>query len=175
MAKIAMVIAHKDFRDEEYFIPKDILMSKGIEVATISTSLDKAVGMFGGEANIDALINNLNVKDFDAVLFIGGQGAGKNIDNSDFHQAAKATIEAGKVLGAICIAPTILAKAGVLEGKKATVWSNQMDKSAIKILKENGAVYQEQPVVVDGKIITANGPAVAKDFANEIIGLLEKG
>ena len=50
-----------------------------------------------------------------------------------------------------------------------------MDKSAVKILKESGAIYQDNPVVVDGKIITASGPLVAKKFAEAIINTLKHG
>jgi len=62
-----------------------------------------------------------------------------------------------------------LAKAGTLEGKKAAVWSSPLDKSAVKILKENGADYQKDSLVVDGKIITANGPGAAKEFGQKIV------
>lgn len=72
-------------------------------------------------------------------------------------------------MGAICIAPAILAKAGVLKGKKATVWSSLMDKSAVKILEKSGADYLPDSVVADGKVITATGPLAAKEFAEKII------
>lgn len=171
--KVAMIIAFRDFRDEEYLIPKKILESAGAEIITVSTSLGEAIGKLGGEAEVNALLKDLKVEDYDAVLFIGGPGAFKYIDNETCHQIAREIVENNKVLGAICIAPTILAKAGVLEGKKAVVWSSVMDKSAVKILKEAGAVYQDSPVVVDGRIITASGPIVAKKFAEAIIDTLK--
>ncbi|MGB2762668.1 MAG: DJ-1/PfpI family protein [Minisyncoccales bacterium] len=166
--KIAMIIAHRDFRDEEYFIPKRILMSRNFEIITVSTSNEKAIGMHGGEVRIDAIIDSLIVDDFDALLFIGGAGVIDNIDNHEFHRAAKTAVEKGKVLGAICVAPMILAKAGVLNGRKATVWSSPMNKNPIKVLEENGAVYEEDTVVVDKKIITANGPLAADQFAQTV-------
>lgn len=172
--KIAMVIAFRDFRDEEYFIPKQNLIRAGFSIATVSSAAGEAIGASGGEAQVDILIENLNVGDYDAVLFIGGPGASKYINDEKFHQVARQTITAGKVLGAICVAPTILAKAGVLDGKKATVWSSPMDKGPVRILQEGGADYQNEPVVVDGKIITADGPLAASQWAGEIINLLKK-
>ncbi len=166
--KIAMVIAHRDFRDEEYFIPKRILTTRNFEVVTVSTFNEKAIGMHGGETKIDAIIDNLMPEDFDAVLFIGGAGVMDDIDNPEFHRVAKRTIEKGKVLGAICVAPMILAKAGVLSGKKATIWSSPMNKNPIKVLEENGAIYTDEIVVIDGKIITANGPLAADQFAQTV-------
>ena len=172
--KIAMIIAFREFQDEEYFIPKQLLKQSGVEVDTVSSSSGEAIGKLGGEAEVDILIKDLKVADYDAVLFIGGPGAQKYIDDETCHQVARETVETDKVLGAICIAPIILAKAGVLEGKKATVWSSPMDKFGVKILQSSGAVYQPEPVVVDGKIITADGPMAAKRFAETIINLLNK-
>jgi len=171
--KIAIIIAFRDFRDEEYFIPKKILEEAGAKVETFSSSLGEAVGKMGGEAEVNGLIKDLDPRNYDAVLFIGGPGAADYIDNEICHKIARETIGNNKVLGAICIGPLILAKAGVLEGKKATVWSSIMDKSAVKMLKKAGADYLPESVVVDGKIVTASGPLAAKQFAEKIIEILQ--
>lgn len=170
--KIAIVIAFRDFRDVEYFIPADIFRNAGAKITTISSKKGIAIGVDGGEAKIDLTPDEFRPENFDAVIFIGGPGMGKNLDNQDFQKIAKDAIAADKVIGAICIAPALLAKAGVLLGKKATIWSDHLNKFAAKILKEGGAVYQDEDVVVDGKLITANGPAVAKEFAEKIIEVL---
>lgn len=172
--KIAIIIAFRDFRDEEYFIPKQNLEIAGAKIATVSTSLGKAIGKLGGEARIDLTLDELKVGNFNAVLFVGGPGAAKYIDNPQAHQIAREVADSGMILGAICIAPAILAKAGVLSGKQATVWSNVMDKSAVKILKGEGVKYQAEPVVVDGNIVTADGPQSARKFADVIIERLTK-
>ncbi|MDD2731623.1 MAG: DJ-1/PfpI family protein [Candidatus Pacebacteria bacterium] len=171
--KIAIIIAFRDFKDEEYFIPKNILESAGALIYTISSSLGTALGSSGGEAEIDRLLKDLNVSDYDAVLFIGGSGASKYIDDKDSHRVIEQAVDNNKVLGAICIAPAILAKAGVLKGKKAAVWSSLMDKSAVKILKEEGALYLQDSVVIDGKIITASGPDYSKEFSEKVIEVLK--
>lgn len=170
--KIALIIAFKNFRDEEYFIPKEIFEKNGAEIKTVSLKKGIAIGSQGGEAKVDLKIDELNISDFDAIVFIGGQGAAENINNGEFHQVAKKAIKENKILGAICIAPAILAKAGVLKDRKATVWTSFLDKSAVKILEENGVVYEDSAVVTDGKIITANGPGASKEFGEKIIGLL---
>lgn len=172
--KVALIVAFRDFRDPEYFVPKEIFEKEGLEVKTVSTKEGVAIGAEGGEARVDILLENLKVDDFDAILFVGGPKALDYLDNETSYKIARQTIEKGKILGAICISPVILAKSGVLKGKKATVWTSVLDKSAAKILKENGAEYVEEKAVKDGKIITANGPEAAKDFANLVLEALKE-
>lgn len=170
--KIVMIVAFRDFRDEEYFVPREILEKAGAEIKTASNSRGTALGADGGETKVDLLVSDINPADFSAVVFIGGPGCLKDLDNEDSYKIARETVSQDKVLAAICIAPTILAKAGVLEGKKVTVWLSPMDRSPIRVLEENGAVYEDEPVVIDGKIITGNGPAAAKEFGQAIIETL---
>jgi protease I len=170
---IAMVIAFRDFRDIEYFIPRDDLKAAGANITTVSFEKGLAIGADGGEAPVDLTISEVDLENFDALLFIGGPGMAKKLDDEAAQNLARETIKADKILGAICIAPALLAKAGVLKDKKATVWSSPLDKSAVKILQENGADYQDQAVVIDGKIVTANGPEAAKEFDQAILNQLK--
>jgi len=174
LKKILMAIAFRDFRDEEYFVAKEIFKKAGIGVITASSQKGTAIGSQGGDTNVELSLQDINVADFDAIVFIGGQGAAKHIDDSQFHRVAQEAIKQNKILAAICIAPAILAKAGVLRGKKATVWSSVFDKSAVKILQENGAIYQSELVVQDGNIVTANGPPAVKDFGKAILLNLDR-
>jgi len=171
--KIAIVIAIKDFKDEEYFTPKGILESLGAEIKTFSNSLGLAIGSEGGEARIDNSIENISVDEFDALLFIGGQGALAGLDNEASYRLINSFFSSDKLIGAICIAPVILANAGVLKGKKATVWSSLLDKGPIKTIEEKGATYEDLDVVTDGNIITAKGSA-ARDFGWSVVKSLTK-
>ena len=87
--KIAMIIAFREFRDEEYFIPKQILQGAGAQIKTVSTSLGQAIGKLGGDTKVDLKLTELKVEDYDTVLFIGGPGAAKHIDDEKFHQVAQ--------------------------------------------------------------------------------------
>ncbi|MDP2934799.1 MAG: DJ-1/PfpI family protein [bacterium] len=171
--KIVMIIAFKDFKDEEYFVPREIFDKAGMEVKVTSNKLGTAQGIEGGEVNVDIKLSDLNVSEFDAIVFIGGSGAPANLDNQDSYGIAKDAMAQNKLLAAICISPAILAKAGILNGKKATVWTNALNKDAQKVLEENGAIYQKDSIVQDGKIITADGPEAAKDFAEKILDALK--
>jgi len=170
--KIAMVIAFRDFKDEEYFVPREVLAKAGAEIKTASNQTGRAIGADGGEVNIDLLVSDINPGDFSALVFVGGPGCLKALDNEQSYKVVRATISQDKVLAAICISPVILAQAGVLRGKRATVWSSLMDKGPIKVLEGNEAEYLANPVVVDGKIITASGPAAAREFGEKIVEVL---
>lgn len=170
--KIVMIIAFRDFRDPEYFIPKQILESAGAEIQTASNKTGTAIGVEGGDLEVDLLVSDINPGDFDAVVFIGGPGAPKSLDNEDSYKIVKEAVSQNKLLASICVSPIILAKAGVLQNKRATVWSSPLNRATIITLEENGAIYQQNPVVVDGKIVTANGPDAAKGFGEAIIEVL---
>jgi len=171
--KIAMVVAFRDFRDEEYFVPKEFFQKAQIDVKTVSDKTGIAVGADGAETQVDFLLEELKPADFDAVVFVGGPGCLSHLDNENAYKVIKETIALNKVLGSICISPVILAKAGVLTGKRATVWSSALDQSPVKILEQNGAIYEKKSVVRDGNIITANGPSAALEFAQNIIKVLQ--
>ena len=170
--KVVIIIAFRDFRDAEYFIAREILERVGIRVKTASNKEGVAIGADGGELNVDLLISDIILADFDGVVFIGGPGCLKNLDNESSYNLIKEVVAQDKVLASICISPIILAKSGVLEGKKATVWSSKLDKEPVKILKEHGALYRLDSVVVDGKIITAKGPLAAYKFGEAIVEVL---
>lgn len=170
--RIAMIIAMKDFRDEEYFIPKNVFLNQGFEVITVGIEKGSALGVYGGVVKIDAVINDLRVEDFDVLVFVGGSGALGLSDNADCLKLAKQAVAGDKVVGAICIAPIILAKAGVLRGRRATVWQSAMDKSGVKILQAHDCKLVDQPVVVDNRIITASGAEVSRKFGEAVVRAL---
>ncbi|HID93896.1 MAG TPA: DJ-1/PfpI family protein [bacterium (Candidatus Stahlbacteria)] len=165
--KVLMIIASKNFRDEELETPMSILKTQGARVTIASSSLDTATGMLGAKATPNILITDVNVADYDAIIFVGGSGASEYWNDLTAHEIAKRAVEQNKILCAICIAPVTLANAGVLEGRKATAWSSEKDKLELK-----GATYTGTSVQVDGNIITANGPAAAKEFGETIVKAL---
>jgi len=167
--KIAMIVAKNNFRDEEYLHPKEIFVKSNFEVETFSSSTGTAKGMLGATIKIDRKIDELKVDNFDAIIFVGGTGSTEYWDSELAHKIVNEAVKQNKILAAICIAPVTLAKAGVLKGKKATVFSSEIEQ-----LKSYGANYTEKDVEVDGKIVTASGPHAAKEFGEKIKELLLK-
>jgi len=172
MKKAVLIIADQNFQDREYFVTKETLEDGGMEVKTAAGQKGTAEGVFGFKAGVDLPVAEVKPVNFDAVVFIGGGGALEYLDNEISYDLVRETIRQNKILAAICVAPVILAKAGALKNKKATVWRNSSDKEPIKILEKNGAEFVDKNVVVDGKIITANGPVAAEEFGENILKLI---
>lgn len=167
--KILMVVAFNEFKDEEYFVPKEIFEEAGFTVETTSSKKGVAQGVDGGEAIVDVDAEKIQITDYEAVIFCGGAGMAEELDNEVFQKLAKDFYKENKLVAAICVAPALLAKAGVLKDKEATAWSSPLVKNYIQIIKENGGVYVDKPVVISGNIVTANGPDAAEDFGKTII------
>jgi len=165
--RIVMIIPEDQFRDEELLRPKEMFIKKGIYVSIASTTTDKVKGMLGAEVVPDALIENVRAVDFDVVLFVGGIGASQYWDDQTAHQLANEANNSGRIVAAICIAPVTLARAGILNGKRATVYPSDS-----KELTAKGADYTGRPVERDDNIITASGPESAGEFAQTIIDAL---
>jgi protease I len=164
---VLLIIAFNQFRDEEYAIPKEIFTNASIMVTTASSQLGIATGKLGLKTKVDITLDQIEVKKYDAVLFIGGPGSFAYYDNPLCHKIAQAAVKAEKILGGICAAPGILAKAGVLKGKKATMFADT------GVMAENGATFINQGVVTDGTIITATGPETAKAWSETILKVLD--
>lgn len=164
---VLMIIAFRNFRDEEYLEPRGILEGEGAKITVASSSLGTAKGMLGAKAKTDIMLDQVNTADYDAILFVGGTGSSEYFYNPKAHSIAKEAVASGKILGAICVAPTTLANAGVLKGKKATCYS-----SSVSDLKRGGATYTRGEVEVAGNIVTADGPGSAKAFGEVVLNKL---
>jgi len=162
--RIAIVIASNNFRDEEYLVPKNIFTERGIETWTLSSSIVPSKGILGERIKPDRRVYDIDVSYFQALVFVGGFGAREYFRDAKVHEIIRGALHSGKVIGAICVAPSILARAGVLNGRVATVYPSEKE-----CLLQSGALYSPDPVCRDGQIITASGPEYAYDFALQIV------
>ena len=161
--KALFIIAAQDFQDDEYVQPKAVLENNGVQVTVASTTLDEIIGMDGAKAQADILLSEVVISDYDAIVFIGGSGAQQYLDDPLAQEIAQESVAEGKITAAICIAPLILANAGVLEGKKVTCYPTMSNS-----FSDADVTYTAQAVERDGNIITADGPTSAQQFGEEI-------
>ncbi|MBW2978260.1 DJ-1/PfpI family protein [Candidatus Woesearchaeota archaeon] len=173
MAKALIVVSQTDFQPIEYKDTRDELEKAGIEVEAASFEKAEAIGADGTKIDVDVAIKEVNINDYDAVVLIGGDGAAKQlVGNPDVIELVQSADNSHKIVAAICISPVILAQARLLKDRKATVWNG--DGKQEEILAAEGAKYVEQDVVVDSKIVTANGPPAAKKFGKTIADMLKE-
>ena len=164
---VLFVIAPNDFRDEELFHPKEEVEKAGIKTTVASLTTDEAKGMMGGTIKPDLTIDDVNMDDYDAVVFVGGLGSSVYFDNARAHEIAKSFFEKNKVTAAICIAPNTLAQAGVLEGKRVTSYPSVKGD-----IEAKSGEYTGSDVEADGNVITASGPPAAREFGKKIVEML---
>jgi len=158
-----MVLAHNNFRDEEYTSARQALESKGAHVTVASTVAKEAAGSQGMKVDPDLLIDDVEPGDFDGVIFIGGTGSSQYWHDISAHDIATNLNSQGKLVAATSQAPVTLAVAGILTGKKATSHVAVYEK-----LQVAGADYTGSKIEVDGNIITSSGANAAREFAEAI-------
>lgn len=166
MAKVLFIIAQDGFRDEELLEPKKVLEDGSIECEIASITTDPATGKLGATVNPNLAVQEAHAENYAAIIVIGGPGAPELANYPEVINLLKAAIEQNKIVGAICIAPTILAQAGLLQGKRATVY---LTPESANTLKANGVELAEEDVIIDGNFITANGPGAATQFGQTIL------
>ncbi|MFT3836982.1 MAG: DJ-1/PfpI family protein [Myxococcaceae bacterium] len=164
---VLMVVAAVNFRDEELLDPKDALEEAGHHVTLASVARGKCSGVKGFQVPATVALAKADAGDYGAVVFAGGEGARTLFDDPHAQRLAKQMIAQQKVVGAICIAPVILARAGVLVHRHVSVFPTERIEIA-----EAGAFPMSAPVTVDGNLITANGPAASMAFADALVTAL---
>ena len=169
--KVAIVIAHENFRDEEFAQPHASLNLAKADVTVVSRAVGKCYGTKGSVVHARMSLDDAAKLDWDAVVFVGGAGSATYTDDPVAHALALRTNERGKLVAAICKAPTILAHAGLIRGAQATSFVDDQND-----LRAHGVIVTGAPVVeteVNGApVITANGPQSAFAFGQAIVNSL---
>jgi len=167
---VVIVIAPERFRDEELESPRQVLVREGHRVSVASTRPGEATGMLGARVAIEVTVAQLRAEDCDALMIAGGGGAPAHLwDAEPLIALVKAVHAAGRPVGAICLAPPVLARAGILHRRRATCFPTER---ALLELKRGGAITVAEPVVRDGTIVTADGPEAATAFGEAFAQLL---
>lgn len=156
------------FEELEAMTMIDLLRRAEIEVVTATLGANPVTGAHGVPVLADATLDEAGDRDYDMVALPGGLPGATNLGADQRVRALLARhAAAGRFTAAICAAPSVLAQAGLLEGRRATSYPGFLDADSVKGLK-----VADEPVVVDGKVVTSRGPGTAMDFALELVAQL---
>ncbi len=163
MSKILLPIAD-GFEEIETIAVIDVLRRAGIEVVTAGLQSSMPRSVRGVQVITDKKFSDIRPDDFDGIVLPGGDPGWRNLANSQrLLTILKDFNSKGKLVAAICMAPAVLARAGILEDRRATIYPG----AERELPKPRDA-----RVVVDGNIITSQGPGTAIEFALAIVGYL---
>ena len=166
---ILLIIAVNDFNETEFLTVKTELARKNYNVFIASDSDGFCRGENGLKVKGDISFFNMKAANFGGVIVIGGKGIKGYRDNIMLHSLIKEFNRAKKAIGAICGAPVVLSRAGILAEKDAVCY--YPDKAE---LEKSGAIYKDSDIVVSKNIITAKGPSTTSQFITGFINILEK-
>lgn len=155
------------FEEIEALAPVDFLLRAGIEVKTVGVSGKMCKGAHGISVEADILPQDVVLDEsVQGIILPGGMPGAENLNNStDVQKAIDYCSENNRIIGAICAAPFILGRKGLLKGKNATCFPGFEDE-----LK--GARLVEDGVIIDGNIVTARGAGVAWEFGAAICSII---
>ena len=162
MPRVAVILAD-GFEEVEAMAIIDVLRRADID--TVVAGLHEGPVASARKVKVlpDTVIDTVHAEDFDMVVLPGGQPGSDNL-NADprVKDLIRSFSQKGKLTGAICAAPYVLANAGVLRGKRATSYPSYKDRLG-------GALYEEKAVVSDGNVLTSRGAGTALGFGLAIV------
>ena len=146
----------------------DLLRRAAIEVVTAGLDEQPVRASRGLVLLPDLSLEMALLQDYDMIVLPGGLPGADNLgDDERIIECLRSMSAAGKYTAAICAAPRVLAKAGLLDGKQATSYPGALETDSIP-----GLDYHDTAVVMDGTVITSRGPGTAMDFALSLVELL---
>lgn len=165
---MVVVLFAEGFEETEAFTPADILRRAGLDVVLAGVGNREVTGSHKIKAVMDAKVSELDPEKVEALVLPGGLPGTLNLEGSQAVQRLlDSCVSRGKIVGAICAAPSILAHKGLLNGRKATAFPKFQ-----KDLTDGGAELSEEYVCRDGNYITGRGMGVAVQFGLKLVETL---
>lgn len=157
------------FEEIEALAPCDMLRRAGVEVRLVSATEKLHVrGTHGISIMADLTVSEMNSRDIDMLVFPGGMPGAKNLDEHPRTDIlVRHCLDRNAYLAAICAAPMILGKRGVLAGKKAICFPGFEKYLA------GAEIMEGERVVRDGNIVTAVGAGAAVDFGLKLVEIMK--
>jgi protease I len=163
-----LMISADGFEDLELLIPYYRFREENIPSDLASMERESISGKHGYEARVDRTLDEIDPAEYDFLVLPGGKAPAAIRREPKALEVARAFMEAGKPVAAICHGPQILVSAGLLAGRRATCY-----ESVAGELEQAGAEYVDEEVVVDGNLITSRHPGDLPAFMRELMAMLK--
>ncbi len=167
--KVLIAIPPEKFRDEELLQPVQVFQEAGVKFDLASTHVGVVMGVLGKKAKVNRTFEDILLKGTDeyyAMMIVGGPGTMVHLwNNTHLHELARIFNAKGKVVAGIDNGPIVIAKAGLLKKKEATVAPGP----TIREMMIDDAIIVNKPIVYKDRIVTANGLETAVEFAKLIV------
>lgn len=156
------------FEEAEALVPADLMRRAGIEVALVGVDGARVAGGHGIVVQADQTLDVIDPEQVELVMLPGGLGGVEAMEaSSAARELIRRVWDAGRYVAAICAAPTLLARMGLLKGRRAVCYPGMEEQM-------EGALPQpDAQVVVDGKLITGQAPGAAFPFALQLVETLK--
>jgi protease I len=165
--KKIVILCGPDYEDMELHYPRYRLMEEGAEVVVAGIGAETYTGKKGYPITVDTQITALNPNDFDAVVIPGGYAPDHMRRSEELLAFVREIHDQGKTVAAICHAAWVPISAGILKGRRVT---------CVPAIKDDvmnaGADYVDEPVVIDGNLITSRRPDDLPKFLPAVINAI---
>jgi len=160
----ALIISADGFEDSELLEPRRHLAAAGMALDIASLQRGTLTGRHGAQVQATLAVGELDTSSYDLLILPGGKAPARLREHPEVLELVRRFFASGRPVAAICHGPQILAAAGLLQGRRVTGY-----RAIAGELREAGAHYADEPVVVDGPLITSRQPADIPDFVAAIL------
>ena len=165
---MVIVLLADGFEEIEALTPVDMLRRAGVQVKTVGVTGMTPVGAHGISVFSDALPDDIDLNEVTMAIFPGGMPGAINLDESPYTDRVISAVQKnGGHLAAICAAPLVLGRRGLLEGRRATCFPGFEEEL-------RGAKISDADFVTDGNITTGRGMEYSLPFAKELVRIIQE-
>ncbi len=161
-----MIIAQNGFRDEELLDPKAFFEKEKFEVIIAAPQKGLCKGMLGTVVQATHSLSEVTLNKVQAVVVVGGAKSPTLMEEPLVGDILLQAKENKLVVGAICLAPMVVASFGIINGMHTAMYKTE---DAMAMLKKHGVGFLDESVVVDDWYVSGNGPSVATKFAENVV------
>jgi protease I len=174
MAKKAVFLVPQiGFNEVELFTLKKTLEKNKIECAIASYAKGTVIGKNAKKANATEIICNINHKDYDCFIIVGGENVSSLSEHSCVINLLETADKGSRIIALLCMAPALfLSVSDILKHKKLTVFPSKNGWSMENIIK-HGGILVDEPVVVDGNIVSCRNEEDSQELADILVKMMK--